>query len=80
MHYSENPGHRKKKAFWHHMSIIMVVRIIDFSIGGIKLERFLPKNKYTKRILWNFENWTNGGCQKVPKFDFLSQFSTSKNI
>ena len=28
----------------------------------------------------NFENWLNGEVSKVPKFDFQSQFSTSKII
>jgi hypothetical protein len=28
----------------------------------------------------NFAIWCNGRCQKVPKSDFQSQFSTSKII
>ena len=27
----------------------------SFQAGGIKLERFLPKNQHTQRILLNFE-------------------------
>ena len=49
----------------------------SFPAGGTKLERFLPKNQHTQRKLLNFENWVNG---EVPKFDFQSQFSMSKNI
>ena len=49
-------------------------------MGGTKLERFLPKNQHTQRKLLNFENWVNGRCQKVPKFDFQSQFFMSKII
>jgi len=28
----------------------------------------------------NFENWVDGEVSKMPKFDFQSQFSTSKII
>jgi hypothetical protein len=52
----------------------------SFQAGDTKLERFLPKDHLTQRKLLNFENWCNGGCQKVPKFDFQSQFSISKII
>ena len=33
--------------------------------GGIKLERFLPKNQHTQRKLLNFENWVNGELSKI---------------
>ena len=48
----------------------------SFQARGTKLERVWPKNQHTrsKLKLLNFENW----CQKVPKFDFQSQFSMSK--
>ena len=36
-------------------------------MGYIKLERFLLKNPHTQRIFLNFENWTNGGLQKLAK-------------
>ena len=29
----------------------------SFQMGGIELERFLPKNQHTQRKLLNFENW-----------------------
>ena len=35
----------------------------SFQMGGIKLERLLPKNKHTQRKFLNFENWTNGEPQ-----------------
>ena len=35
----------------------------SFQTGGIKLERFLPKNQHTQRKFLNFENWTNGEHQ-----------------
>ena len=34
-------------------------------MGGTKLERFLPKNQPTQRILLNFENWVNGEVSKI---------------
>ena len=43
---------------------IMVVRVVEFSNGGMKLERFLPKNHHTQRKLLNFENWIIRSFQK----------------
>ena len=37
----------------------------SFQTGGIKLERFLPKNQHTQRKLLNFENWVNGEVSKI---------------
>jgi hypothetical protein len=42
----------------------MAVWVVESSKGGTKLERFLPKNQRTKRILLNFENWVNGEMSK----------------
>ena len=50
----------------------------SFQMGDTKLERFLPKNQHTQRKLLNFGLMAS--CQKVPKFDFQSQFSMSKII
>jgi hypothetical protein len=36
---------------------------VEFSNGGTKLERFLPKNQHTQRRFLNFENGTNGESQ-----------------
>ena len=51
-------------------------------IRGIhKLERCLPKKStYPKGTFWNLRIGVMGRCQKVPKFDFQSQFSMSKII
>ena len=51
-------------------------------MGGTKLERFLPKNQHTQRKLLNFDLSFGlmASSQKVPKFDFQSQFSMSKII
>ena len=42
-------------------------RIVEFSSGGTKLERFLPKNQHTQRKLLNFENWCSGKLSKSAK-------------
>ena len=47
-----------------------------FQTGETKLERFLSKNQLTKIKWLNFGSMAS--CQKVPKFDFQSQFSMSK--
>ena len=36
-------------------------------MGGIKLERFLPKNEHTQRKLLNFENWVSGKVSKIGR-------------
>ena len=43
----------------------MAIRIVEFSKGGTKLERFLPKNQHTQRKLLNFENWVSGEVSKI---------------
>ena len=47
----------------------MAIRVVEFSMGGTKLERFLTKNQHTQRKLLNFENWVNVEVSKVSKFD-----------
>ena len=47
----------------------MAIWVVEFSSGGSKLERVLPKNQHTQGKLLNFENWVNGEVSKVPKFD-----------
>ena len=54
-----------------YIMYIMAIRVMEFSNGGTKLERFLPKNLRIGLM---------GRCQKVPKFDFQNQFSMSKII
>ena len=43
----------------------MAIRVVEFSNGGTKLERFLPKNQHTQRKLLNFENWVSGEVSKI---------------
>ena len=45
----------------------MAIRVVEFSNGGTKLERFLPKNQHTQRKLLNFENWVNEEVSKRAK-------------
>ena len=42
--------------------VFMAIRVVEFSKGGTKLERFLPKNQYAQR---NFENWVNWEVSKI---------------
>ena len=51
-------------------------------IRDMKLEKFLAKNQMWSNEMIDFANWCAalGRCQKVPKFDFWSQLSTSKII
>ena len=49
----------------------MAIRVVEFfQMGGIKLERFLPKNQHTQRKLLNFENWISGGLRSFQKSEF----------
>ena len=43
----------------------MVIQVVEFSGGGYKIRRFLPKNQNTPRKLLNLENWCSG---KLSKF------------
>ena len=50
---------------------VMAIPVVEFSREGYKIKRFLT------------EIWRIGlvaSCQKVPKFDFQSQFTMSKII
>ena len=50
-----------RKSFRYNMAL----GVVEFSSGGTKLERFLPKNQHTQRKLLNFENWVNGEVSKI---------------
>ena len=41
------------------------IRFVEFSSGGYKKERFLPKNQHTQRKVLNFENWVSGEVSKI---------------
>ena len=65
---------------------VMVIQVVEFSSGGSKLERVLPKNQHTLRKFLNFENWCDGEVSKsaynliFKNHRNLSQFSSLKNI
>ena len=42
---------------------IMAIQVVEFSKGGYKIRKILPKNQYTQRKFLNFENWTKGEPQ-----------------
>ena len=69
MHVVEVVGTRYSIITFGLKVLVMAIRVVEFSNGGTKLERFLPKNQHTQRKLLNFENWANGEVSKVPKFD-----------
>ena len=41
----------------HFKSRLWQYELWSFQMGGMKLERFLPKNQHTQRKLLNFEKW-----------------------
>ena len=46
----------------------MAVRVVEFSSGGTKLERFLPINQHTQRKGLNFENWFSGELSRIGPY------------
>ena len=48
-----------------HKYILWQYGLWSFQTGGTKLERFLPQNQHTQRLLLNFENWVNGEVSKI---------------
>ena len=45
----------------------MVLWVVEFSSGGIKLEKVLLKNENIQRKIFNFDNWCNGKMSKSSK-------------
>ena len=61
------------------MVCTMAIRVVEFSSGGTKLERILPKNQHTQRKLLNFDNWVNGvGVKKCQNMTFKVNFLCQK--
>ena len=61
----------------------MAIWVVESLSRGYKIRKEMPKNQHTQGKSLNSENWVMVRCQKVPKFDFQNQFSTSfplKNI
>ena len=62
-------------------SPLLVIRVVEFSREGYWIRKILgKKTTYPKKIteFWELVWW--GRCQKVPTFDFQSQFSLWKII
>ena len=47
-------------------------------VNGFQIRKIFPKNQHTQKKLLNFGLMAS--CQKVPNFDFQSQFSMSNII
>ena len=43
----------------------ITIRVVEFSSGSTKFERFLHKNQHTQRKLLNFEFWINDELSKI---------------
>ena len=56
---------------------VMAIRVVEFSNGGTKVERVLPKNQHTQRKLLNLENWVNGEVSKSAKSSNLLTFKVN---
>ena len=46
----------------------LVIRVVEFSRGGTKFERFLPKNQHIQRKLLNFENWSSSELSTIGQY------------
>ena len=61
--------------------LTMAIRVMGFSNRGYKIRKiFTQESTYSKENYWISRLWLKGRCQRVPKFDFQSQFSMSKII
>ena len=47
----------------------MAIRVVEFSSGGIRFERFLPKNQHFQMKFLNFKNWISGEPFLYPPFE-----------
>ena len=60
------------------LNSIMAIRVEEFSNGGYKIKKILPKNLHTQRKFLNFENWTNlkvALSQKLQDSFFIANFA-----
>ena len=67
--------------FYSGSNICMAFPVVEFSREGYKIRKVFGKKSTVFK--WNYQIlkiWVMGSCQKVPKFDFQSQFSMSKII
>ena len=57
----------------------MAIRVVEFSNGGYKIRKILPKNQHTQRKLLNFENWVNGEVSK-NRYHFRKQSDLKSDV
>ena len=57
----------------------MAIRVVEFSNGGTKFERFAPKKQHPQRKWLNFENWISGGL-RVLKINYFYLLSNKTEI
>ena len=61
----------------------MAIRVVKFSSGGMRLERFLPRNQHTQRKSLNFEFWIKGEQSKTGHHlsnKVIKELISSKNV
>ena len=61
----------------------MAIRVVEFSSGGTKLERFFNKNQHTRRKLLIFEFRINGELSKIWHYfcnKVIQKLILSKNV
>jgi hypothetical protein len=61
----------------------MVIRVVEFSREGTKLERFLPKNQHIQRKFLNFENWDSSALSEIRHHfsnEEIQKLMLSKNV
>ena len=59
---------------------IMAIKVVKFLNRGTKLKDFCLRFSILKGNYWKLRIGLMGSCQKMPKFDFRSQFSMSRII
>ena len=76
-HWPDLKNLKMPKLDVHHFSKVWQYGLRSFQTGDTKLERFLPTNQHTQRILQNFENWINGEVSKSAKSPNLLTFKVN---
>ena len=67
--------------YWHHSKGFflssMAIWVVEFSNGGYKIRKNLPKNQHTQRKLLNVENWISREASKSAKSPNLLTFKVN---
>jgi hypothetical protein len=71
----------KKLSVWLRFTIqLWQYGLWSFQTGGTKLESFSPKNQFTQKKLFNFENWVSGGLRSFQKSETIIFIFSVKKI